>query len=120
MKLNEITVKDSHPLPRIDDSLDTLRENVWFGTVDWSSGYYQVGIDLSDVSKTAFATSKGLFEFKRMLMGLSNACATFERLMGYVIAGMQWEFCIVYLDDIIIFSRSLDEHLARLQTVFFF
>jgi hypothetical protein len=119
MKLNEITVKDSYPLPRIDDSLDTFRGNVWFGTVDLSSGYYQVDIDLSDASKTAFATSKGLFEFKRMLMGLSNACATFERLVEYVIAGMQWEICIVYLDDFIIFSRTLDEHLARLQTVFF-
>ena len=119
MKLNEITVKDSYPLPRIEDSLDTLKENVWFGTVDLSCGYYQVGIDLSYASKTAFATSKGLFEFKRMLMGLSNDCASFERLLEYVIASMQWEICIVYLDDIIIFSRTLDEHLARLQTVFF-
>jgi hypothetical protein len=93
---------------------------VWFGTVDLSSGYYQVGMDLSDASKTAFATSKGLFEFKCMLMGLSNAYAIFESLMEYVIAGMQWEICIVYLDDIIIFSRTLDEHLARLQTVWFF
>ena len=55
---------------------------MWFGTVDLSSGYYQVGMGLSDASKTAFATSKGLFEFKRMLMGLPNTCATFERLMG--------------------------------------
>ena len=54
-----------------------------------------------------------------MFMGLSNACATFERLMEYVIAGMLWEICLVYLDDIIIFSRTLDEHLARLQTVSF-
>ena len=59
--LNEITVKDSYPLPRIDDSLDTLRGIVSFGTVDLSSGYYQVGMDPSDASKTAFATSKGLF-----------------------------------------------------------
>ena len=106
MKLNEITVKDSYPLPIIDDSLGALRGNVWIGTVNLSSGYYQVGMGLSDASKTTFATSKGLFEFKRMLMGLSNACATFERLMEYVIAGMQWEICIVYLDDIIIFSRT--------------
>jgi hypothetical protein len=117
--LNEITVKDSYPLPRIDDSLDTLRGIVSFGTVDLSSGYYQVGMDPSDASKTAFATSKGLFEFKRMLMGLSNAYSIFERFMEYVIAGMQAEICIVYLDDIVIFSRTLEEHLARLQTVFF-
>ena len=119
-KLNEITVKDSYPLPRIDDSLDTLRGIVWFGTVDLSSGYYQVGMDPSDASKTAFATSKGLFEFKRMLIGLYNAYSIFERFMEYVIAGMQAEICIVYLDDIVIFSRTLEEHLDRLQTVFFF
>jgi hypothetical protein len=118
-KLNETTVKNSYTLPRIDDSLDTLRENVWYGTVDLSSGYYQVGMDLSDASKRAFATYKGLFEFKRMPMGLSNDYASFERLMEYVIAGMQWEICLVYLDDILIFSRTLYEHLARLQTVFF-
>ena len=112
------SVKDSYPLPRIDDSLDALRGNVWFSTVDLSSGYYQVGMDPSDASKTAFATSKGLFEFKRMPMGLSNACATFERLMEYVLAGMQWEICIVYLDDIIIFSRTFEEHLSRLQSFF--
>jgi hypothetical protein len=57
------SVKDSYPLPRIDDSLDALRGNVWFSTVDLSSGYYQVGMDPSDASKTALATSKGLFEF---------------------------------------------------------
>jgi hypothetical protein len=94
-KLNEVTVKDSYPLPRIDDSLDALRGNVWFSTVDLSSGCYQVGMDPSDASKTAFATSKCLFEFKRMLMGLSNACDTFERLIEYVLTGMQWEICIV-------------------------
>jgi hypothetical protein len=119
-KLNEITVNNSYTLPRIDESFDALRENVWFGTVDLSSGYYQVGMDPSDASKTAFATSKGLFEFKRMLMGLSNAYSIFERFMEYVITGMQAEICIVYLDDIVIFSRTLEEHLARLQTVFFF
>lgn len=65
-KLNEVTVKDSYPLPRFDDSLDALRGNVWFSTVDLSSGYYQVGMDPSDTSKTAFATSKCLFEFMHM------------------------------------------------------
>jgi hypothetical protein len=94
-KLNEITVKDACPLPRIDDSFDALKGIVWFGTVDLSSVYYQVGIDPSDASKTAFTTSKGLFEFKRMLIGLSNDCASFERLLEYAIAGMQWEICLV-------------------------
>ena len=78
--LNDVTVKNSYMLPRVDDSLDALRGNIWLSTVDLSSGYYQVGMNPSHAQKTAFTTPKGLFEFKRMPMGLSNACATFERL----------------------------------------
>lgn len=83
-----ISVKDSYPLPITD---------VWFSTEDLSSGYYQVVMGPSDASKTAFATSKGLSEIKRIPMGLSNVCATFEGLREYVLAGIQWEICIVYL-----------------------
>lgn len=82
------SVKDSYPLPIIV---------VWFSTADLSSGYYHVVMGPSDASKTAFATSKGLFEIKRMPMGLSNVCATFEGLREYVLVGIQWEICIVYL-----------------------
>jgi hypothetical protein len=72
----------------------------------------------SDSSKTSFVTSKGLFEFIRMPFGLCNAGATFSRLMEYMLSGLQWETCVVYLDDIIVFSKSFDEHNSRLQAVF--
>ena len=117
-KINEITEKDSYPLPRIDDSLDALKGNTWFSTLDLVSGYYQCAMDPIDAPKTAFVTSKGLFEFNRMPFGLCNAGATFERLMEYVLSGLQWEICIVYLDDIIVFSETFEEQVSRLQSVF--
>ena len=117
-KLNQVTVKDSYPLPRIDDSLDALRGNSWFSTLDLVSGYYQCSIDPQDAPKTAFVTSRGLFQFNRMPFGLSYAGATFERLMEYALACLQWETCIIYLDDIIVFSRTSEEHVTRLQSVF--
>jgi hypothetical protein len=106
-KLNQVTVKDSYPLPRIDYSLDALRGNSWFNTLDLVSGYYQCSDDPQDAPKTAFVTSRGLFQLNRMPFGLSCAGATFERLMEYALAGLQWETCIVYLDDIIVFSLEL-------------
>ncbi|CAC5420078.1 unnamed protein product [Mytilus coruscus] len=117
-KINQITVRDSYPLPTIDDSLDALRGNTWFSTIDLVSGYYQCAMDPIDALKTSFVTSKGLFQFNRMPFGLSNAGATFKRLMESVSAGLQWETCIVYLDDIIVFSQTFDEHVIMLQSVF--
>ena len=80
-KLNQVTVKDSYPLPRIDDSLDALRGISWFSTLALVIGYYQCSVDLQDAHTTAFVTSGGLFQFNRMLFGLSCAGATFEHLM---------------------------------------
>jgi hypothetical protein len=80
-KLNQVTVKDAYPLPHIDDSLDALRGNSWFSTLDLVSGYYQCSVDLQDAHKTAFVTSRGLFQFNRMPFGLACAGATFEHLM---------------------------------------
>lgn len=116
-KVNDLTIKDSFPLPRIDDCLDALRGNTWYSTIDLASGYHQLSVHPSDKCKTAFVTNKGLFEFNRMPFGLSSAGATFSRLMEFVLAGLQWETCVVYLDDIIIFSRSFEEHVTRLQQV---
>ena len=103
--VNDTSIKDNFPLPRIEDCLDALRGNQWFSTLDLASGYHQVGMDPQDGAKTAFVTSKGLFEFNRMPFGLCNAGATFSRLMQYILSGLQWEICVVYLDDIIVFSK---------------
>ena len=106
-QLNAATVKDAHPLPRIDDLLDALHGAKWFSTLDLKSGYWQVPIAEQDKEKTAFRTSSGqLFEFNQVPFGLCNAPATFSRLMDRVLAGFHWETCLFYHDDIIVFSST--------------
>lgn len=117
-KLNNITQKDAYPLPRIEDNLDALRGSTLFSTLDLASGYWQVQMAKEDKEKTAFNTKYGLYQFKVMPFGLCNAPGTFERLMETVLKGMQWERAVLYLDDIIIFSNSVEEHLHRLQEIF--
>ncbi|GBN37554.1 Retrovirus-related Pol polyprotein from transposon 297 [Araneus ventricosus] len=117
-KLNEITIKDSYPLPRIDDTLDALNGSQWFSTLDLKSGYWQVEIQPEDKEKTAFTTGQGLWQFKVMPFGLCNAPATFERLMETVLRGLTSEACLVYLDDIIIVGRTFQEHLNNIRKVF--
>ena len=118
-QLNAATVKDAHPLPRIDDLLDALHGAKWFSTLDLKSGYWQVPITEQDKAKTAFRTSSGqLFEFNQVPFGLCNAPATFSRLMDRILAGLHCETCLFYLDDIIVFSSTWEEHLARLHEVF--
>ena len=118
-QLNAATVKDAHPLPRIDDLLDALHGVKWFSTLDLKSGYWQVPITEQDKAKTAFRTSSGqLFEFNQVPFGLCNAPATFSRLMDRVLAGLHWETCLFHLDNIIVFSSTWEEHIARLRQVF--
>lgn len=117
-KLNEVTKKDSYPLPRIDDTIDTLSGAKWFSTLDLQSGYWQVEIEESDREKTAFSLGDGLWQFAVMPFGLCNAPATFERLMEHVLRGLHWKTCLVYLDDIIVMGKSFDDHLKHLEEVF--
>ena len=117
-KLNTVTRKDAYPLPRVDDSLDTLTGSKWFSTLDLRSGYWQVEVCPEHRAKTAFTTQEWLFEFIVMPFGLCNAPATFQRLMDSVLAGLQWSACLVYIDDIIIMGKSFDDHMRNLQTVF--
>jgi hypothetical protein len=116
-KVNSVTRKDAYPLPRIDDTLDTLAGSCWFSTLDLVSGYWQVEVTEADQEKTAFCTPEGLFQFKVMPFGLCNAPATFQRLMDMVLAGLQWSNCLVYLDDVIIPGRTFEEHMENLQSV---
>ena len=117
-RVNAITKKDVYPLPRIDDILDTLGQAHYFSTLDLASGYWQIEMDPATKDKSAFTTHAGLFEFERMSFGLCNAPATFQRLMQAVLAGMEWDFCFVYLDDILVRSRTFEEHLDHLYQVF--
>ena len=115
--LNNTCYKDAYPLPRIDDCLDAVRGSSWFSTLDLASGYWQVSVHPDDREKTAFVTMQGLYQFKVMPFGLANAPATFERLMERVLAGLQWEICLVYLDDIMVFAQNFEEHMSRLSLV---
>ena len=86
--------------------------------MDLGSGYWQLKMKDNDKQKTAFATHRGLFQFKCMPFGLANSPATFERLMEVVLSGLQWERCLVYLDDVIVFGKTFQETLTNLTTVF--
>ena len=117
-KLNLATVKDTYPLPRINDTLDMLAGKQWFSTLDLASGYWQVSLSPEARCKTAFATHSGLFQFRVMPFGLCNAPATFERLMDRVLQGLRWSRCLVYLDDIISFGTTFEDSLDNLIPIF--
>ena len=117
-KLNALTQKDAYPLPRIETCLDTLSGAAWFSTFDLRSGFHQVKVNPRDVNKTTFTCHRGTFRFPRMPFGLCNAPATFQRLMDTVLMGLNFDICLAYLDDIIVFSRDLQSHLERLERLF--
>lgn len=117
-KVNTLTQKDAYPLPRIDETLDALSGSQLFSTLDLASGYWQVEVEKNDRPKTAFCTTEGLFEFQVMPFGLCNAPATFQRLMNLILSGLQWNCCLVYLDDIIVHGNNFQEHLYNLDLVF--
>ena len=116
--LNGVIVKDCYPVPCIDDSIDKFYNVKEFTTLDCFTGYYQVLVHEEDRLKTAFTTPFGLFEYVRMPFGLCNAPATFQRLMDQILEVLVRKICLVYLDDIIVYSKSKDEHLKHIQTVF--
>ncbi len=117
-RLNDVTVKDAYPLPRIDDSLRSLSGAKYFCVMDMASGYWQVELDESAREKSAFVVRSGLFQFRKMPFGLCNASSTFERLMENVLSSLQYEICLIYLDDVIVFGKDLDSTLLNLAQVF--
>ncbi|XP_052464763.1 uncharacterized protein LOC128021529 [Carassius gibelio] len=116
-QLNARTRKDAYPLPRIEESLDALTGARWFSTLDLASGYNQVPVAEADRSKTAFCTPFGLFEFLRMPFGLCNGPSTFQRLMERIFGDQSFQSLLLYLDDVIIFSTTVEQHLQRLELV---
>ena len=116
--VNSVTQSLPHPLPRVDDALDSLAGARLFTTLDMASGYWQVELADEDKEKTAFTTGRGLHHFRTMAFGLKNAGPTFQRLMELVLAGIDEKSCLVYIDDIIIFGKSEESHLETLKDVF--
>uniref|UniRef100_A0A8C8RYW9 Gypsy retrotransposon integrase-like protein 1 n=1 Tax=Pelusios castaneus TaxID=367368 RepID=A0A8C8RYW9_9SAUR len=116
-KLNNITRKDAYPLPRIEETFALLAGSKWFSVLDLKSGYYQVPVEPADRSKTAFTTPFGNWQFRMMPQGLTNAPATFQRMMERVMSGMNLTEVVAFLDDLIIFSSTLEEHEERLLKV---
>ena len=117
-RLNQETVNDKYPLPNISDILDQLGSCEYFTTLDLASGFHQIEINPKDIPKTAFSVENGHYEFKRMPFGLKNAPSTFQRVMDSILLGINNERCLVYMDDIIIYSATLHQHIARLKEVF--
>jgi hypothetical protein len=115
--LNKITIRDRFPLPRIDDLLDQMAKCRIFTSFDLQSGYHQIRIAPEDVEKTAFTTHLGHFQFKVLCFGLTNAPATFQRVMHRIFAPYLGKFVLVYLDDILVMSRTPEEHLRHLRIV---
>ncbi len=117
-QLNAKTRRDAYPLPRIEESLDALSGARYFSTLDLASGYNQVAVEESDKNKTAFCTPFGLFEWNRMPFGLCNAPCTFQRLMERLFSDQRNQSVLLYLDDVIVFSSTVQWHLQRLEEVF--
>lgn len=115
--LNKIVTPMSVPLPLIDDILTLLGQSKYFTTLDLKSGYWQVELDEESKPKTAFACHRGLFQFNRMPFGLSNAPAVFQELMNIVLQECE-QFATAYLDDVLIYSKTPQEHLQHVQIVF--
>ena len=120
-ELNAVTRKDTFPLPRVDDLLDQLGSSQFFSTLDLAAGYWQIKMHPESSPKTAFVTHEGLHEFTVMPFGLTNAPAAFQRVMQQVVMGLNTadapNFVSVYIDDVLVFSRTLEEHLDHLERV---
>lgn len=116
-KLNEMTIPDEFPLPKQEDIMNALSGSQWLSAMDALAGFTQVTIEEEDRPKTAFRTHRGLYQFRRMPFGLRNGPSIFQRIMQNVLAPYLWIFSLVYIDDIVIYSKTFDDHVKHLQLV---
>ena len=117
-KINSITKKDKYPLPLIDDALRSFKDSTYFSTLDCNAGYWQIPMAEQDKEKTTFVTSSGTYSFNVMPFGLTNAPATFQRTMNTILEPFINKFAFVYLDDILVFSKTKEEHIKHLEIIF--
>ncbi|CAF4129789.1 unnamed protein product [Rotaria sordida] len=116
-RLNAITQKDVYPLPRIDDVIECLNGSYIFSKLDLRSGYFQAPLAPEERDKTAFITPDGLWQFNRLPQGLKNSPSVFQRLMNQTLGSLRWDVCLAYLDDIVVYSTSFDQHLLDVNKV---
>jgi hypothetical protein len=117
--LNEVTIKNKYPLPRIDDLFNQLSRACVFSEIDLRSGYYQLKIRATDIPKTVYITRYGLYEYMVMSFGLTNAHVYFRYLMNKVFMEYLDKFMVVFVDDILIFSKNEEEHDEHLRLVLY-
>ena len=116
-KLNAVTVKDTYPIPRMDECIDSLGSATIYTTLDCNSGYWQLPVAKQDQDKTAFVCHAGLFRYKRMPSGLTNAPASFQRTLDILLSRYKWQSCLIYLDDVIIYSNTVDDHFNHVDKI---
>ena len=115
--LNAITVKAKYPVPVIEELLDELHGASWFSTLDLTAGYHQIRLKTGEEHKTAFQTHTGQYEFRVMAFGLTGAPATFLKAMNITLGPLLRKCVLVFFDDILIFSRTLEEHIEHVRLV---
>lgn len=117
-KLNMVMVnKDAYPLPRISECLDTLSGSKWFNTLDLAQGFNQVAMEENDKEKTAFSCRKGHFQYRKMPFGLCNSPSSFQRIMEIALRQLQWNTCVLYIDDILAFGNDFQTALSNLEEI---
>ena len=116
-KLNNVTVKDAFPIPRIDDMFDHLSEAQYYTTIDFKSGYFQVALDPKDRPKTAFSTRDQHYQFTVLPQGVTNGPPAFQRIVSGILGPTRWRYSLAYLDDVIIYSQTFEQHLMHLEDI---
>ena len=116
-RLNELTVKDAYPLPRMEEILSVLGKSAYYSTLDLTDAFWSIPIEEKDIQKTAFISKYGLWEFISMPFGLTNAPATQQRFIEAVLNGLIWNICFAYIDDILCFSDTFAEHVENLDKI---
>lgn len=117
-KLNAVTRKDPYPLPQVDESLTSISNAKWFSAMDLAAGYWQVEMNPKDREKNAFTIPMGLHKFGHTPIGLTNTPAIFQRLMESCLGDLSAEALLIYLDDVILYSKDFDPHLKHLEFIF--
>ena len=116
-RLNAVTIKDAFPLPRIDEIFDQLSDAMYYTKFDFKSGYFQVPLSKEDRPKTAFSTRDNHYQFTVLPQGITNGPATFQRIINHILGPTRWNYALAYIDDVIIYSKTIEEHLSHLNEI---